>query len=274
MRSSKDRSYVKDVLRKFPKVRPELNEEYRNIYVRHYMENREGGTKVSRITSILESWGHKNVAKARNLGNKTDEHKKSSAGDSREISTLEIGAGTLNQFKFEKKCGIYDIVEPFSELYENSAFIGNVDHIFADIGDLDKDREGSDIRRYDRITSVYAFEHILNLPEVIARAGLHLNEGGVLAVAIPNEGRFLWRLAYKCSSGLEFKRRYGLDYEVIMRHEHVNTADEIEVLLRLFFKSNKRKMFGIGKDLSLYRFYLCSEPDIEKCRKYLDKIGK
>ena len=196
MRSFKDRSYVKAVLRKFPKVRPELNEEYQNIYVKHYMENREGGTKVSRITSILESWGHKNVAKARNHGNNAEEHGNSNSGDTKDISTLEIGAGTLNQFKFERKRGIYDIVEPFSELYENSAFIGNVDHIFADIGDLDKNTDNTDIRKYDRITSVYAFEHILNLPEVIARAGLHLNEGGVLAVAIPNEGRFLWRLEY------------------------------------------------------------------------------
>ena len=240
------------LLRRFPKIRPELNEEYKKIYVRHYMENREGGTKVSRITALLESWGHKKAAKRARAG----------------ASTLEIGAGTLNQFKFEEKSGIYDIVEPFSELYENSEYRGNVDNICADIGEVD----GS--RRYDRITSTYAFEHILNLPEVIALAGLHLNEGGIMAVAIPNEGRFLWRMAYRCSSGIEFRRRYGLDYEVIMRHEHVNTADEIETLLRFFFGKTKRCLFGIGRDLSLYRFYECSKPRLDRCEKYVRKVRK
>lgn len=254
MKNSDNRTSIKTILKRFPKIRPELSEEYQKIYVKHYMENREGGTKVSRITSILESWGHRMVAKS---------------GDKNiNISTLEIGAGTLNQFKFENKYGIYDIVEPFSELYENSEFIRNVDKFFSDISEV------AENRKYDRITSVYAFEHILNLPEVIARAGLLLNAGGVLAVAIPNEGRFLWRMAYKCSSGIEFKRRYGLDYEVIMRHEHLNTADEIDALLGFFFKQKKRRMFGIGKDLSLYRFYLCSEPDIDRCGKYLDKISR
>ncbi|MBO4415188.1 MAG: methyltransferase domain-containing protein [Lachnospiraceae bacterium] len=263
MNGSSDKEYIKSVIRSFPKVRLQLNEEYQKIYVKHYMENREGGTKVSRITSILESWGHRMVAKSAIKDNLCGTQGQKSTGG---ISTLEIGAGTLNQFKFEKKNGIYDIVEPFSELFENSGSIENVDNVFADISEVDEDR------RYDRITSVYAFEHILNLPEVIALAALHLKEGGVLAVAIPNEGRFLWHMAYKYSSGIEFKRRYGLDYEVIMRHEHVNTADEIDALLSFFFRKKKRRLFGLGRDLSLYRFYECSEPDIERCRKYLEKI--
>ena len=261
MKISKNKISIKTLLKRFPKVRPELSGEYQKIYVKHYMENREGGTKVSRITSILESWGHRMAAKSGKFILKESTAKSN-------FSTLEIGAGTLNQFKFENKCGIYDIVEPFSELYENSGFIENVDDVFSDISEIDEKR------KYDRITSVYAFEHILNLPEVIARAGLHLDAGGVLAVAIPNEGRFLWRMAYKCSSGIEFRRRYGLDYEVILRPDHVNTADEIDALLGIFFKQKKRRMFGIGKDLSLYRFYLCSEPDMDRCGKYLEKIGR
>jgi len=87
-----------------------------------------------------------------------------------------------------------------------------------------------------------------------------MNPEGVLAVSIPNEGRFLWKFAYRNTTGREFHRRYGLDYEVIMRHEHVNTADEIEILLRYFFKDVKESLFGISKDLAFYRFFLCKNP--------------
>ena len=146
--------HIKAVLRGFPKKRPELNADYQKIYVQHYMENRNGSTQVSRITSILESWGHKKVSSTSVEGS----------------STLEIGAGTLNQFNFEKKTGKYDIVEPFTQLYENSPCRKNVDNIYADITEISEDS------RYDRITSVYAFEHILNLPEVIAAAALHLSD--------------------------------------------------------------------------------------------------
>ena len=87
-----------------------------------------------------------------------------------------------------------------------------------------------------------------------------MSSDGVLAVSIPNEGRFLWKFAYQNTTGREFRRRYNLDYEVIMRHEHVNTADEIEILLRYFFTDVKESLLGISKDLAFYRFFLCKNP--------------
>jgi hypothetical protein len=55
------------------------------------------------ITQWFESWTHKNVAKL-------------SASN---LSTLEIGAGTLNQLPYEVPPDHYDIVEPFFELFED-----------------------------------------------------------------------------------------------------------------------------------------------------------
>ena len=81
--------------------------------------------------------------------------------------------------------------------------------------------------------------------------------GGVLRVAIPNEGRFLWKFAYTMTTGLEFKHKYGLDYSMLMNYEHVNTADEIEAVLVHFFPHIKRSMLGVGKVFSLFRYYEC-----------------
>lgn len=115
---------------------------------------------------------------------------------------------------------------------------------------------------YDRIISVACFEHICNLPEIVERASRMLRSGGILAVSIPNQGRFLWKLAYTITTGREFKKRFGLDYEILMNYEHVNTADEIEVILKHFFEKVKYSFLGWGKTFSIYRYYECSIPKI------------
>ena len=233
----------------YPKIRPELAAEFQQIYIEHYKNNREGESVGTSLSQKMESWMHKKVAKdVKNV----------------QKSTLEIGAGTLNQLKYENT-EPYDIVEPFAELYINSPRKKHIRHIYNDIDEIDLSV------KYDRITSIATFEHILDLPKVIAKTALLLNEGGVLRVAIPNEGTILWKLGWKFTTGIEFKLKYRLDYEILMKYEHVNTADEIEEVLNCFFKKNTCSCFGLGKKIAFYRFYECFEPDIELANKYLLK---
>ena len=124
---------------------------------------------------------------------------------------------------------------------------------------------------YDRITSVATFEHICNLLEVVARCGLLLADKGVMRVAIPSEGTFLWTLGWKLTTGLELKIKHGLDYGLLMKHEHVNTAKEIEEVLEFFFEDIECNIFGLSKTISLYEFYTCSNPRSKKCREYANQ---
>jgi hypothetical protein len=119
---------------------------------------------------------------------------------------------------------------------------------------------------YERITAVAAFEHICELPGVVARCGLHLEPAGTLRVAIPAEGTFLWTLGWRLTTGPEFRRKHGLDYAVLMRHEHVNTAAEIEAVLRYFFATVDCSVFGISRALSFYHAYVCSSPIPDRCQ--------
>ncbi|HET6992666.1 MAG TPA: class I SAM-dependent methyltransferase, partial [Bacteroidia bacterium] len=123
-------------------------------------------------------------------------------------------------------------------------------------------------QKYDRITSIATFEHIMDLPFVVAKAALLLNENGHLRVAIPNEGTIMWTLGTKVT-GFEFKKKYGLDYQTLMKYEHVNTSDDIEKVLEYFFGKTRCSVFGISKGLAFYRFYDCSMPDLGKVKKYL-----
>lgn len=230
--------YTTDLLKTYPRTRTPLPDEYAAIYDQHYKENRSGGTKASSASNKLEEWLHKKVAQSAGSG----------------LSTLEIGAGTLNQLYHEPNSSIYDIVEPYAALFENSEHLKRVRNIYSDISEVPENQ------KYDRITSVACFEHICNLPEVLENTQRLLKERGILSISIPNEGRFLWKFAYTNTTGREFKKRFNLDYDILMHYEHINKADEIDALLRYYYKDVKCSLFGIGKTFSFYRHYLCRTP--------------
>ncbi len=236
-----------EFLNKYPKQRTELPPAYREIYHQHYQSNRHARTRASRASSCLEGWMHKKVAAVSPPG---------------ESGTLEIGAGTLNQLSYESPSGFYDIVEPYEFLYRDSGNLGRIRNIYKDISEINSGNE------YGRITSIAVLEHILNLPEVIARSALLLRAEGIFQAAIPSEGTWLWKLGTRYT-GHEFKKKYGLDYQVLMKYEHVNDAGEIEKVLAYFFEKIKCRVFGLSKSVSFYRYYECLQPDREKVQRFI-----
>jgi SAM-dependent methyltransferase len=230
----------------FPKTRPTLPPEYQKIYLQHIQENRHGQSPASSLSTALEGWMHRRIAR-----------------EAREdLATLEIGAGTLNHLRYESRHAAYDIVEPARYQFEKSPYLSRVRSVYDDVKEIPPDT------RYDRIISIATFEHICNLPEVVAQSGLLLKPGGRLCAAIPAEGGPLWKLGWKLTTGWEFKRRYGLDYEVMMRSEHVNTWKEVADVLNYFFRRVEVSYLGITRSLSFYQVYLCRDPDRARCLEY------
>jgi len=242
---------TRQIFPQFPKTRPPLPDDIARIYAMHYKSNREGDTTAASLAQRLEAWMHRKVA--------ADVVNRPAAGG----ATLEVGAGTLNQLQYEPGAGPYDIIEPFASLYQGSPHLARIRNVYADIAEIPGES------RYDRITSIATFEHVLDLPALVARCGLLLSPGGSMRVAIPSEGTFLWTLGWKMTTGLEFRMKYGLDYGLLMRHEHVNTAAEIRAVLEYFFEAADATVFGLARPLSLYQFYACTRPRLERCRAYL-----
>jgi hypothetical protein len=235
----------------FPKTRPPLPPEYAAIYLQHYRNSREGNSQILGLAKWAERWMHRKVA-----------------GDVKRgapQSTLELGAGTLNQLPYEPLSTPYDIVEPFQELYRSSPHLHRIRHIYADISEVPSQT------KYERITSVATLEHVCNLPALVARSALLLGDSGQFRAGIPSEGTILWRLGWRTTTALDFKARYNLDYEVLMKYEHVNTASEIETVLRFFFAEVRDSVFGLSKSLSFYQFYACTAPRIDRCQNYLNR---
>lgn len=227
---------MNNILSRYPKTRKPLPEEFQKIYTSHYLKNRSGKTVATSLSSKMESWMHKKVA-ADCIQNPNN-------------ITLEIGAGTLNQLQYESP-KVYDIIEPFKELFENTEEIKKVRNIYNDISEIKEEKV------YDRIITVATFEHILNLPEVVEKSKSLLKDSGVLRVAVPNEGTLLWTLGWKLTTGIEYRLKYNLDYSILMKYEHCNTSSEIEAVLKHYYKDVKRSVFGISKALGFYCYYEC-----------------
>ena len=252
----------------FPKIRNPLPESYQAIYEQFYKSNREGEGVASGLAQKLESWLHYRVA-----------------NDTQGISghkTLEIGAGTLNQISYESDFTHYDIIEPFEALYKDSPKLQHINAIYKDIAEIaqsnningggvntDKTSVFCEAPIYDRIISCAVLEHIANLPEVVAHSCLLLKDDGVFSAAIPSQARFLWTMAYKLSTGIEFRLKYKLDYDVIMNYEHINTQKEIIEICDYFFDSVKKSLFGVSNELSIYTHLSCRKPNRQRAKEYL-----
>ena len=204
---------IDELLKSYPRIRPPLTEKHKKIYVEEYKINRGGKGALYKIVSWIEGFGHRKIAKC------------SLRGD-----VLEIGSGSLNHILFEKDYKNYDCIEPFLDLYLGSPHLKAVRQVYSDIGDVPVNNY------YSRIISFAVLEHLENLPSVLARSALQIETYGIFQAVIPTEGGFLWGAAWRCTTGVAYWIRTGLDYKRLMQHEHVNDAKEITMLVKYFFK--------------------------------------
>ena len=227
-----------EIKKRFPKKRPRLTEQYMSIYERHYKDNREGKGFFNFLSSYMESWAHK-VISNKQIHNE---------------EILEIGAGTLNHLKYEKNYSVYDIVEPFKNLYQDSIEIKKINNFYESLFEIKN-------KKYDRIISIMTFEHLEDLPRITEKCRELLKKNGTLQIAIPCEGELAFKLGWKLTTGLGFRAKYGLDYSKIMSHEHLNSLNEILIVLSHYFKIKKflRSPFILPlKNLSFYCVIECS----------------
>ena len=239
---------IETILARFPKQRPPLPEAFQHVYEREYLLNRQGASVVTKMSSGLEAWMHRRVAAA-------------PPGD-----VLELGAGTLNQLQYEAPQPAYDVVEPFAALYAGSGEIGKIRKFYADISEVPP------ARRYERIISVAVLEHLDDLAAIVARSAELLEDGGVFQAGIPSEGGWLWKLAWRSTTGVAFWLRNRLDYSVLMRHEHLNNAAEIEAVVSHFFGEVQVSRFPTPlRQLSFYSYLEARQPRRDRAADYLGR---
>jgi len=93
----------------------------------------------------------------------------------------------------------------------------------------------------DCVLSVYCFEHLRRLPDSLSEIRRVLKPEGELLVGLPAEGGFLYRLGRRLTSKPYMERKYGIDYDAIVRWEHWNTFNEVVEMLQTQFKITKSR---------------------------------
>lgn len=225
------------VIDRFPKVRPPLPEKQAARHLEHYTANRTGSYGLlARCVLKMEEWMHRAVARENNCG-----------------AVLEVGAGTLNHVQFETDATSYDVVEPFHDLCLcNPSVIPKVRHFYMKLSEIPFQH------KYDRVVSVATLEHLTNLPAEISLIKKVMKPSGRFKAGFPTEGGCLWGMAWRLTTAPSYWLRTGMNYSNVMKHEHVNTSDEIISICEHFFKNVKiRYSFGGVKHASFYTFIEC-----------------
>jgi hypothetical protein len=244
-------SFPEWIKQSFPKVRPALPPRYQAIYFEEYKYNR-GPDHGRTLKQRLESWMHAQAADTSLSG-----------------PILEIGAGTLNHVPYEPAHPAYDIVEPFTALYAGSVHRSRIRHSYDSVHSVSPDQ------RYVRIIAIAVLEHVRDLPDLVARTALLLDEQGEFTAGIPSEGGLLWYLAWRLGTGVSFWLRRRLDYRVLMRHEHVNRAGEIGAIIGLFFDDVTIHRFPTPwHHLSFYASLRATHPRKRRAEAWLADRGR
>ena len=242
------------LLDKYPKIRPILPEEYIKIYADHYIYCRSNKGFVRKIFTFFTNWMHLKIKRYNN----------------QKKLLLELGAGTLNHVGFENVFE-YDVIEPFDDLFESAS-----ENLKAKVNKRYK--YSTDIKvhkKYDRIISIATLEHLTNLPFDIAILTKVLKKNGKFQHSYPSEGSYLWYFCSRYISGLNFFLKHKLNFNVFLKHEHVNSAKEIEELFNLIFEKVKIKRFPFNFfHLSLFSYIEASNPKIEMPDKIIKKFSK
>jgi hypothetical protein len=199
-----------ELLKKYPKKRPSLNDKLKKIFDNEYKKNRSNS-----LSQISESWLHYSIKGRKNTSN----------------NTLEIGAGSLNHIPYEKySCDKkYDVIEPKKFLYEDSPNKKHVNNFYKNFTETPDNY-------YDRIISCAVLEHLEDLPNFLYLSSFKLKENGYHSHSVPCEGYPVWNITWYFFNAIPFKLRTGQNFKDIQKHEHLNTFDEILALINFFYK--------------------------------------
>ncbi len=163
------------------------------------------------------------------------------------LTTLEIGAGLGEHFKYEKLSNEQKRNYVAVELRENMAqqireahpeiqtIVGDCQEVLPYLADF-----------FDRILAIHVLEHLPNLPSAIKEMYRLVNKtSGVFSVVIPCEGGFAYSLARKISAQRFYEKRYKQPYKYFIEREHINLPHEIFAELDPYFEIITQQYFPL-----------------------------
>ena len=217
----------------------QLPSKYKKIYKEHYIDYASKESLFRKIIYLFESWYHRKAGEIYPNAKKI----------------LDVGAGSLSHLTFESNYQIYDIVEPKEYLLKHSKLkILKISNRYLDLKNIPKDNQ------YDKILSIMVLEHVRDLDNHLKEISNKLTDSGLFVIEMAAQDDFLYWLSWRCSTGLFFCIRHGLDYGVLMRYERINSYDEIIINLKRYFSIKEIKSFPFNlRNFRIYQHLVCKK---------------
>lgn len=95
----------------------------------------------------------------------------------------------------------------------------------------------------DVVIASHIFEHLPNLRSDLNEIDRVLKDDGLLIVVLPCDPGFLWRILTFMTPSRWRLKKHGIDYDLVMKHEHVNTFSKCRKILRQKFVTTNETFF-------------------------------
>jgi len=202
----------------WPKPVVELTEAEASLKEQVCLEFQQWG--YSGILGWAQAQGHKaveNMALARSVADDF-------------FRSLEIGCGSGYHFRHTNGKGYYGLDHSFAQLQQARVHFPDCRILQGDVYQLPFPDSS-----FDRVISIYLFEHLNRLPDSLAEVRRVMKPGAELLVALPSEGGLAYEWGRYLTSKRHFERKYKVDYLKFVRSEHCNTCNEVIEELRKWF---------------------------------------
>jgi len=221
--------------KKWPKTIPELTDDQKHIkdeWMKYWHEI------LPVKYSVVERFNHGFPA---NFFNDNNKHRKT-------INTLEIGAGLGEHIAYEKLDNqsyyVLELRNNMANVLRERFPVVNVS-----VGDIQKKTPYNDMQ-FDRIIAIHVLEHLPDLPNALDEIHRLLKADGNFTVVIPCEGGLAYSIARKISGERAFKKKFNMEYDWLIKTEHLNQPNEVLYEIKKKFSIIKKSYFPLVIPLS------------------------
>lgn len=181
----------------------------------------------NRIISWVQNSGHRICASM-------------SRYDLRNESILDLGCGSGSHFSYIKNAHIVGLDSRQALLKSAEKKLSHRTKLL--IGDIFDLRIRLPKESFNSIRSIYTLEHLSPLNKALEEIKYVLKRNGEFIFAIPTEG-FLWKIGRDFTTKKYIEKRWGIDYDALLKKEHVNSAKFIIKTLERYFFLEKLVFF-------------------------------
>jgi ubiquinone/menaquinone biosynthesis C-methylase UbiE len=201
---------------KWPKQRPELSQEQRQIMRAWYdywlpLLNKRFG--------LVGKFNHNFALRTGNRG----------------LKTLEIGVGEGRHAELEASENYYGIELTPDFMQYRARMVA---------ADAEKGIPFQS-NSFDRVLAIHVLEHLANLPAALQEVSRVMRPGGIFSVVIPCEGGIGYSIGRNLSVRPVFEKKFGKNYDWMIAYDHINTAVEVLAELRARFRVTTTTYFPL-----------------------------